>query len=675
MVNRNDHHGTSYKYLALIPRGLQGVVSDMILKATKTNDNDDVGDKKRTTTIFTIGEQDNLCTGQTAKQALEETMILSSQKGTSSFDERAWCQHPVGSIELRHKYHVSVGYDNTTTDKPDQSQTPQPTWSCPGQLSGSVWLRVDTPNIDQMQNVRCLGPILSLVTHGQVQVAPSLASSTNPPIQEHQHRQQHHSLKEMTHAISQWICTNNNYAQDLARAIDLWKEHVKQTWKNNHQQHLSPIQYKELEQRVSSNRIRFRVSCVRDIVSESDQEEPSPYTRNELVRSVMDECGSELVPYHHPSTGDGWKVDLVRYDLELVLILLQQQPKRLQAPNHQVDDVRSTNHYDVALGISLCPYSFCKSKSFATGNIPPDVTPPYLGGDILSSSGITRLRPTTANILLELAMVHPYETVLDPCAGIGTIPVEADQYYFNAYGRGNGRCIGLGGDIVLNHPIMASAASALEEQQQPQCRLKSRKATQSTTGGSNSGSSSGSSSSSLLAAWDAAQLPIRTATIDAIVSDLPFGQQCLSAKAVNQLVPLIFRECARVLVPTTTNANESGGRMVLLCGHFQTILKGLEESKVYWKQPCTAITPVTIGGILAWIVRVERNDLRFEEDDMATTKYLNRVRKIAKRRDQIAKHVEKSNIKEQQKKRLEKPSSPSLTTRGGLIKRKRRIQS
>ena len=178
-----------------------------------------------------------------------------------------------------------------------------------------------------------------------------------------------------------------------------------------------------------------------------------------------------------------------------------------------------------------------------------------------------------------------------------------------------------------------------------------------------------------MAAWDAAQLPIRTATIDAIVSDLPFGQQCLSAKAVNQLVPLIFRECARVLVPTTTNANESGARMVLLCGHFQTILKGLEESKVYWKQPCTAITPVTIGGILAWIVRVDRNDLRFEEDDMATTKYLNRVRKIAKRRDQIAKHVEKSNIKEQQKKRLEKPSSPSLTTRGGLIKRKRRIQS
>jgi 23S rRNA G2445 N2-methylase RlmL len=55
---------------------------------------------------------------------------------------------------------------------------------------------------------------------------------------------------------------------------------------------------------------------------------------------------------------------------------------------------------------------------------------PYLGGDILSK-GILRLRPTNAHLLLQVADIQNsgVEIVLDPCVGIGTIPVEAEQYF------------------------------------------------------------------------------------------------------------------------------------------------------------------------------------------------------------------------------------------------------
>jgi len=61
------------------------------------------------------------------------------------------------------------------------------------------------------------------------------------------------------------------------------------------------------------------------------------------------------------------------------------------------------------------------------------------------------------------------------------------------------------------------------------------------------------------AAWDAALLPLCDRSVDTVVSDLPFGVKCLTAAKLQKLLPLAFRECARVLRPGT-------GRMVLLCG-------------------------------------------------------------------------------------------------------------
>jgi hypothetical protein len=191
----------------------------------------------------------------------------------------------------------------------------------------------------------------------------------------------------------------------------------------------------------------------------------------------------------------------------------------------------------------------------------------------ISGGGSGTIQAYYAHWLLHMAQVEPFEVVLDPCAGIGTIPVEADAYRKS--------CIGLGGDSVLNHPTIASAAGALEQ-----------------------AAHKGPLASSLLTAWDAAHVPIRTSSVDAVVLDLPFKQKYISENALNQLLPLIFLECARVLVP-------GQGRIVLLSGSITATTKALDDCQSYWMQPCCMVTPVTIGGLLAWIVRVERSQVPY----------------------------------------------------------------
>jgi tRNA G10 N-methylase Trm11 len=63
--------------------------------------------------------------------------------------------------------------------------------------------------------------------------------------------------------------------------------------------------------------------------------------------------------------------------------------------------------------------------------------------------------------------------------------------------------------------------------------------------------------SNLLVAWDATMLAVRASSVDFVLSDLPFGQRCLSLSLMYQPLPAIFCECARVLQP-------GRGRMILL---------------------------------------------------------------------------------------------------------------
>ena len=155
-------------------------------------------------------------------------------------------------------------------------------------------------------------------------------------------------------------------------------------------------------------------------------------------------------------------------------------------------------------------------------------------------------------------------------------------------------------------------------------------------------------SSSLLVAWDAVHLPMRTSSVDVAVSDLPFGQQCLSLNALNELLPFIFLECARVVMPTT-------GRMVMLAGGSpMALIANIEKlSGKYWKKPIPRLSPVSIGGLLAWIVRVDRNELAFDRDAVPTEQRT-LVRKMAKKRDLISRHRKSESGEQQTGKRRRK---------------------
>lgn len=138
-----------------------------------------------------------------------------------------------------------------------------------------------------------------------------------------------------------------------------------------------------------------------------------------------------------------------------------------------------------------------------------------------------------------------------------------------------------------------------------------------------------SASSLDLLSTDACQLPFRNGFVDVVVSDLPFGQTCLSAAKLEQVLPLILSELARVLRPNS-------GRCVLLCGAFGPLLNAMkytnEISEGTWKFPCKAVFPVNIGGLTAWMIQVDRgagNPIMMEHNKT-------RVRKLLEKRELIA---------------------------------------
>lgn len=534
-------------FLAIVPRGLEDKISSMVREK--------IPDAK----IEILGEKEGFRDiGIRARPALEQHQQRKNR------DKNPWFARSTGSFPLppgEHNSveHISVGY----TDEIDC------TWTCPGTLEGSVWLKIQVSesNILEFSSLRCLGPLLALV-------------ASNDDISSL--RDAKHDMKSLIQDISDWISSvgESGFQQNLSGALGLWKEYVNLTWRST----LSESDMSGLEERIRKDQLRFRLSGLRS-------QEDATYPRHEFLRQLIDDLGHTLFPsYHGIGLDKGWQVNLTRFDIEFVVVCLSSGL--------------------LAMGISLLPYSFLDAKSFEKGNVPADVTKPFIGAETLKD--LVRLRPTTANILLHFAKLQSSEVVLDPCAGIGTIPFETDIFCDN--------CVGLGGDIVLNHPKLSTAVASMEQiaRDKPQ-----------------------GLHSSMFAAWDAAHLPIRSCSVDACVSDLPFGKQCLSSHAVKKLLPLLFLECARVLTINT-------GRMVLLCGN-TSITESLKESEAYWQQPCTVAAPVNIGGLQAWVIRVERNGLNYDEKKYP--RKLDRVRALAKKRESINRHRQRGGATETTKKR------------------------
>jgi hypothetical protein len=339
---------------------------------------------------------------------------------------------------------------------------------------------------------------------------------------------------------------DQQYDEFFETAVDLWKAHALTSWPLSHDQ----------RQCIQDGAIKIRASCIR-----GQSKKLFDYSREDFLKGIVD----TVIPKSFK-----WKVDLNNYHVEVVILVLS--PTSL------------------AIGLALRPYQLLGANCFHKNSIPPDVSSPYITGRTLS--GVLRLRPTTASILLELAKLEPGDIVVDPCVGIGTIPLQISKH-----------AVGLGGDLVLVPNSFAGVASRYVKQHDAKFRKSGN-----------------------LIGWDASWLPLRSCSIDVIVSDLPFGHTCLSSAKLGTLLPVVLGEMARVLRPNT-------GRAVLLCGAFAGIVQALETlnqaSPNNWVLPCESVFPVNIGGILAWVVIVTRGN----GDGTRLQTHQTRVQKITATRE------------------------------------------
>lgn len=410
-------------------------------------------------------------------------------------------------------------------------------WTKTGQHS-SIWWQFSS-SAAQVSSLRAIGPVTALVGSW------SFESTTTT----------NETLEDMAMTITSCLQTDLYRNEQLPSALRTWKDVALSNWNNVS----SRIRGFSLEEDLftSPQELKFRVSCLRPDAP------TNTYSRRDLIMAVA----NDLVP-------KAWSVDLKNYDVEIVLFLRENQ---------------------FAIGLALHPYQLIRSNSFAGGIVPPDLAPPYI-----VPTGIVRLRPATAQLLLHLAdLKKPGSIVLDPCVGIGTIAHECAYYKY----------VGLGGDIVLTPSLLAPQAvtysTAIRNEQHQVAAT--------------------------LVAWDAANLPIRTGIVDAVVSDLPFGRQCLSSSKLQQLLPLMMNEMARVLQPCS-------GKMVLLCGHYKVVIEVLEEintrhGSTIWQFPCSAVIPVNIGGMLAWVVQIQRGSGAWQSSTFSSEKVrkLTAMREIARR--------------------------------------------
>jgi tRNA G10 N-methylase Trm11 len=556
-------------YLALIPRGLEHVAQELIVTGLSESSAWSVQVRFR-------GEEE--VPAATRELALER-VALRTEKGSRPVVDGVGSSaraRPVGVVKVDASRELVVGYsyrlggvkgeEDLVAPKGDD---PMLVWSEPGQLRGLVWVEIATtaPVEHVAVHLRCLGSLLVLVdVWDDDDDVPDddnkvlVGSGTTGVLDQ--------TLEEGASAVQNLIERRKvEYGEAFRRALDVWCECARISWD------LPDAAQRALRGRMMGKTddppFTYRISCLRE------NSKRYGYSRQQFLQRVAD----SVVPFEAFPPSKSWRVDMTNYDVEIVVLV---------RPNA------------TAIGLAARPYQRLSAKSFSAGVVPPDVSPPYLSGSVLS--GLVRLRPSTSQLLLRLARLQPGDVLLDPCAGIGTIPVETML-------PGAVPVIAMGGDLVLDAVGLGSVASSYAaEARVCQRRWYVREA---------------KSTVAEFIGADAANLPLRDESVDVVVSDLPFGQQCLSSAKLACVMPLLVSELARVL-------RRGSGRMVLLCGSYMAILTAMKEEnersgQVVWQLPCEAVFPVNMG----WVIQVRR--AWGEPARLASHK--ERLRKITNRRN------------------------------------------
>lgn len=183
--------------------------------------------------------------------------------------------------------------------------------------------------------------------------------------------------------------------------------------------------------------------------------------------------------------------------------------------------------------------------------------------------GPTTLRSTLAYGMLRLCAPQPTDIIVDPMCGTGAIPIEGATEWSN--------CYHLAGD---NSPMAVSrAASNISS-------LLSK---------GQEGEGMGLPIDAIR--WDICNLPLRTGSVDVIVTDMPFGKRMGSKRRNWNLYPACLQEMSRVCRPGT-------GRAVLLTEDKKCFAKALSAMGHMWRKVHTVW--VNIGGLHAAVYLLRR---------------------------------------------------------------------
>lgn len=343
----------------------------------------------------------------------------------------------------------------------------------------------------------------------------------------------------------------HKYKQRLFVALKLWSKYA-HNWYEMNKKFIKRPQRLSQDDTVAQSPIdsllngtcpyKYRLSCLRYGKQWS-------YKREELLAELAD----ILVPYDtlKDGTTPRYMVNLTKYDFDLVILI----QKGI-----------------TVVAVSLNPYQYVGAKGFDRNTMPPDIIKPYVSKEI--SETVVRLRPSIASLLYHISGVKKGDIIVDPCAGMNTIPNEGAL-------RG---CFALGGDVAMccDHGLGKIASSYFKDVLKYQLDKKW-------------------SGAADVLSWNASLIPVRDGCVDCIISDLPFGVRCMSAAKLKSFLPLLFSECARILC--------KGGKMTILCGTVNVILEGIKDADyeaTLFDTP-SAIFPVNIGGLQAWVLQVTRS--------------------------------------------------------------------
>ncbi|XP_077055177.1 tRNA (guanine(6)-N(2))-methyltransferase THUMP3 [Siphateles boraxobius] len=189
--------------------------------------------------------------------------------------------------------------------------------------------------------------------------------------------------------------------------------------------------------------------------------------------------------------------------------------------------------------------------------------------------GPTTLRSTLAYGMLRLSKPQVSDVIVDPMCGTGAIPLEGAMEWQNSFflaGDNNGIAVSRSVNNI-KHILKRTH-----------------------DGGSSSGLPLD------IVQWDLCNLPMRSSSVDIIITDMPFGKRMGSKKKNWELYPLCLREMARVCKPGT-------GKAVLLTQDKKCFSKAMLQMGGLWRKSHTVW--VNVGGLHAGVFVLKRTALGF----------------------------------------------------------------